>query len=552
MTLTETNNEQLNPATESVSVEELRQMMLDSVKDFKEGSVVGGRIIAVSGDEIIVDIGYKSEGVIAASEFRDISQVTIGDEISVYLESLEDFNGMVVLSKKIADKLQNWEKTVLACEEGRVIEGTIFKKVKGGFMVDIGMEAFLPASQVDLKPMKDMEAFVGTTHEFRVIKIDEARKNIVVSRRILLEEKRKKERDSLLKEIKVGDIRKGIVKNITDFGAFIDLCGIDGLLHITDITWKRISHPSEVLAIGDEIEVVILDFNREKERVSLGLKQKTSDPWSKIEEKYPVGTKVSGKVVNLMPYGAFLELEEGIEGLIHISELSWSKRVSNPAEILSLNDEIEAMVLNIDKDQRRISLGLKQITSNPWDNIHEKYAPEKKITGKIRNIASYGVFVELEDGIDGLIHVSDISWTKKISNPSEMFRKGDTVEAMVLSVDQENRKIALGIKQLSADPWAVIPEKYAVGQKVKCTITNITSFGAFAELEENIEGLIHISQICDRNIASVSECLKVGDAVEAEVIKVEPEERKLGLSTKDHFRALEMAGGSAAAEGSAE
>ncbi len=540
-TVTETNklNNNSNDGLDvpaAISAEDFRAMCLESVKDFKEGSVVPGTIIGITKDEVIVDIGYKSEGVIPVTEFRDLAKVQIGDRIDVYLEALEDINGMVVLSKKVADKLQNWERTVLACEEGRVIEGTIFKKVKGGFMVDIGMEAFLPASQVDIKPLRDMDPFVGVNCEFKVIKIDEARKNIVVSRRVLLEERRKKERERLLKEIQVGDLRPGTVKNITDFGAFIDLNGIDGLLHITDITWKRISHPSEVLAIGDKVEVVILDFDREKERVSLGLKQKTPDPWQKVEEKYPVGSKVRGKVVNLMPYGAFLELEEGIEGLIHISELSWSKRVTNPAEILKVSDVVDAMVLNIDKDQRRISLGLKQVTSNPWENIGDRYPVGKRIAGKVRNIASYGVFVELEDGIDGLIHVSDISWTKKVSNPSELFKKGDTIETMVLSVDQENKKIALGIKQLSSDPWQTIPEKYRVGQKVSCTITNITSFGAFAELEENVEGLIHISQISDRNVTSVGDYLKVGDTVEAEIIKIEPEERKLGLSTREYFR----------------
>lgn len=544
-----TNNPTLE---ESMTTDEIRQMCLDSIQDFQEGTVVSGNIISLTGDEAIVDIGYKSEGVIPISEFRDISKFNVGDTINVYLEAFEDQNGMVVLSKKVADKLENWEKTVLACEEGRIIEGHIFKKVKGGFMVDIGMEAFLPASQVDIKPLKDMESFVGMSFEFKVIKIDEARKNIVVSRRILLEERRKKDRDALLQEINVGDVRPGIVKNITDFGAFIDLNGIDGLLHITDITWKRISHPSEVLAIGDSIEVVILDFDKEKERVSLGLKQKTDDPWANIEDKYPVGSKVKGKVVNMMPYGAFLELEEGIEGLIHISELSWSKRISNPAEVLSLNDEVEAMVLNMDKDQRRISLGLKQVTSNPWDTILEKYPVESKITGKIRNIASYGVFVELEDGIDGLIHVSDISWTKKVSNPSDMFKKGDTVDALVLSVDQENKKIALGIKQLSPDPWISIPEKYQIGQTVECVVTNITTFGAFAEIEENVEGLIHISQICDKNITAVTECLNVGDKVEAVIIKVDAEERKLGLSTREYFRAKEIAGEDVGAEAKEE
>ena len=498
----------------------------------KEQTIVKGTIVKVTSDEVFVDIGYKSEGIIPIDEFRDISQYTVGETIDVFLETLEDQDGMVVISKQKADRIQNWEKTITCCEEGKTIQGKIYKKVKGGLMVDVGMDAFLPASQVDLQYHPDMDSYVGRVFEFKVIKINAERKNIVLSRRQLLEDQRKKDREGLLQQIKVGDIRTGAVKNITDFGVFVDLNGIDGLLHITDMTWGRISHPSEMLKVGDSVDVMIIGIDKEKERVSLGLKQKTQNPWESIGQKYPVGNKVQGKVVNIMPYGAFVELEEGIEGLIHISELSWTRRINHPSEVLSVGDVVEVMVLNIDKDSKKISLGIKQTEFNPWTVIDQKYPVGSRVHGRVRNITPYGVFLELEEGIDGLIHVSDLSWTKKITHPSEFVKKGDELDAVVLNVDRDNKKIALGLKQLTDNPWDAIEERFKVGDAVAGKITKITNFGAFLELGDGIEGLIHISQISTDNIKKVEDFFSVGQEINAKIIKVDKQEKRIALSTR--------------------
>ncbi len=514
-------------------VNELEKLLEESHKEYEEGAIVKGKIIKIDPKEVLVDVGFKSEGVIPASDFRDIKKFKEGDEIDVYIDSLEDQNGMIVLSKSKADKILNWEKTVKACEENKRIQGVVYKKVKGGLMVDIGMDAFLPASQIDIKHPKDLDSYIGQTFELKIIKISYQRRNVVVSRRQVIEEDRKIEREKLLKTLKPGDIVKGIVKNITDFGAFIDLHGIDGLLHITDMSWKRINHPSEMLSIGDEIDVMVLDFDREKERVSLGLKQKTKNPWEDIETKYPVGSKIKGKIVNIMPYGAFVELEDGIEGLIHISELSWTKRINHPSEMLSVGDTVECMILNVDKNQQKISLGLKQLEPNPWEKASEKYKPGDRIKGKIRNITSYGAFVELEEGIDGLIHISDMSWTKKVNHPSEIVKKGDEVEAVVLEIDIDNKRIALGLKQLEPNPWDEIKEKFKVGQAVKGIVTKITNFGAFVDLGNKVEGLIHISQVGTGRVDKITDVLNEGDEVEAKIINIDPEEKKIGLSIKE-------------------
>lgn len=517
------------------SGEDFRSLYASSLKQIKEGGLVKGRIVEVRRDEVLVDIGYKSEGVIPLAEFVDRSEIEVGNSIDVLLESLEDQNGMVVLSKQKAERLQNWERTINNCAEGKVIKGKVFRKVKGGLMVDIGMEAFLPASQIDVKHVKNIDEFLGKVYEFKIIKINAERKNVVLSRRQLLEETRKRDKDKLLSEIKIGDTRVGRVKNLTDFGAFIDLNGGDGLLHITDMSWGRINHPSEILKIGDEIEVVVLDLDREKERISLGLKQRTPNPWSKIEEKFPVGSRVRGKIVNLMPYGVFVELESGIQGLIHISELSWTRRCGHPSELFKLGDEVEAQVLSIDQKNEKISLGVKQLETPPWDNVDERYPVGKRVQGKVRNLTNYGLFVELEEGIDGLIHISDLSWSKKITNPADHYKKGDVVEAIVLSVDQDNKKISLGVKQLTHNPWERINELYHVGNVVKGRVSKVAGFGVFVELQDGIEGLVHNSQLQDSATETPSKPLKEGDEVTAKVVRIDPTEKKIALSIKEYL-----------------
>jgi small subunit ribosomal protein S1 len=499
---------------------------------FAAGSIVKGTIIEVGSKEVLVDIGYKSEGVISGAEFEDIKLVKVGDQIDVLIEKLEDKDGMVVLSKEKAEFKQNWERILTICNEGGTIAGKVKAIVKGGLIVNIGVEAFLPASQIDILTPKNLAQYVGNTYQFKVVKINQERQNIVLSRRELIEQERTERRQKLLAEMTPGDIRKGTVKNITDFGAFIDLNGIDGLLHITDMSWGRVGHPSEILKVGQDIDVVVLDINREKERVSLGLKQKLANPWDSIEAKYPVGAKVKGRVVNLVPYGAFVELESGVEGLVHVTELSWTKRVAKPSDMLKPDQEIEAVVLGINREVQKISLGLRQLEANPWDKAMEKYPAGTHVKGKIRNLTSYGAFIELEEGLDGMIHVSDMSWTRKINHPSEVLKKGDDVEAIVLEVDKTNQRIAVGMKQLGPDPWEGIDQLYKVGDLVTGKVTKLASFGAFIGLQHEIDGLVHISQISEERIDKIKNVLKVDQEVTARVIKIDKSDRRIGLSIK--------------------
>ena len=510
----------------------MEEAMKQSTMRFAAGEIVKGTIIEVRPKEVLVDIGYKSEGVISAVEFEDIKTVKVGDVIDVLIERLEDKDGMVVLSKEKAEFKQNWDKILTICNEGGTINGKVKSIVKGGLIVNIGVEAFLPASQIDIITPKNLAQYVGNNYNFKVVKINQERQNIVLSRRELIEQERTERRQKLLTDMVPGDIRKGTVKNLTDFGAFIDLNGIDGLLHITDMSWGRIGHPSELLKVGQDLDVVVLDVNKEKERVSLGLKQKMTNPWSNIESKFPVGTRVKGKVVNLVPYGAFVELEPGVEGLVHVTELSWTKRVAKPSDVLKPDQEVEAVVLGINRDEQKISLGIRQLEANPWDSAEKKYAPGTRVKGKIRNLTSYGAFIELEEGLDGMIHVSDISWTRKINHPSEVLKKGDEVEAVVLEVDKSNQRIAVGIKQLSQDPWANIDHYYKVGDLVTGNVTKLASFGAFVGLQHDIDGLVHISQISEERVDKIKNVLKVGQEVTARVVKIDKSDRRIGLSIK--------------------
>lgn len=507
-------------------------MYEETLKDFTEGSIVEGRIIGVRGDEALVDIGYKSEGLVPLSEFKDPEEAKSGATCEVLLESLENDDGMIVISKEKAELQRSWDRVLDHSQEGSVIKGIIKTRVKGGMIVDVGVDAFLPGSQIDVIPVRVPDEYIGKEFEFKVLKINQDRRNIVVSRRELLEEQRHEQKRQLLQEIQVGQVRKGLVKNITDFGAFVDLTGMDGLLHITDMSWGRINHPSEMLNVGQELEVLILDVDLEKERISLGLKQITDNPWEGIEAKYPIGSQIKGKVVNLVPYGAFIEIEEGVEGLVHVTEMSWTKRVNKASDVLNLGDEVSAVVLNINKDEQKISLGLRQMEDNPWDAVQEKYAIGSRIRGEVRNFTSYGAFVQLEDGIDGMIHVSDMSWTRKINHPSEVLTKGDEVECIVLEVDASNQRISLGLKQAQADPWTEITAKYKVGELVKGKVSKIASFGAFIEIEEGVDGLVHISQISDDRVQKVKDILQPGQEVEARIVKIDPNDRKIGLSIK--------------------
>ena len=510
----------------------MEEAMKQSDKRFAAGEIVKGTIIEVRPKEVLVDIGYKSEGSVPASEFEDIKTVRVGDAIDVLIEKLEDKDGMVVLSKEKAEFKKNWDKILTICNEGGTIAGKVKAVVKGGLLVNIGVEAFLPASQIDIIPPKNLQGYVGNTYDFKVVKINQDRQNIVLSRRELIEQERNERRQKLLAEMTPGDIRKGTVKNITDFGAFIDLNGLDGLLHITDMSWGRIGHPSEILKVGQEIDVVVLDINREKERVSLGLKQKLANPWDNIETKYPVGARVKGRVVNLVPYGAFVELEPGVEGLVHVTELSWTKRIAKPSDVVRQGQDIEAVVLGINREEQKISLGVRQLEANPWDKALEKYPPGTRVKGKIRNLTSYGAFIELEEGLDGMIHVSDISWTRKINHPSEVLKKGDEVEAVVLEIDKSNQRISVGVKQLSEDPWTNIDKYYKVGDLVSGKVTKLASFGAFVGLQHDIDGLVHISQVSEERVDKIKNVLKVGQEVTARVIKIDKSDRRIGLSIK--------------------
>ena len=511
----------------------MEEAMSQSQTSFVAGQIVKGTIIEIRSKEIMVDIGYKSEGSVPTNEFEDLEEdLKIGDQVDVLIIQLEDREGMVVLSHEQAIFKQNWDNIRAICEEGGRIKGRIKAAVKGGLIVNIGVEAFLPSSQIDVNTPADLDGLVGQAFEFKVVKLNLERQNIVLSRRELLEEERSEQRAQLLGEMVPGDVRKGTVKNLTDFGAFIDLNGLDGLLHVTDMSWGRITHPSQLLIVGQELEVVVLDINKETERVSLGLKQKQENPWENIDDKYPIGEKVSGKVVNLMPYGAFVELEPGVEGLVHVTELSWTKRINKPSEVLKADDEIEAIVLGINRDEQKISLGVRQLDTNPWDLAQEKYPVGSKVTGKIRNLTSYGAFMGLEEGLDAMIHVSDISWTRKINHPSEVLKKGMEVEAEVLEVDRDNQRISAGMKQLAEDPWETIDNYYKVGDLVKGKVSKLASFGAFVGLEHDIDGLVHISQVSEERIDKIKNALKVDEEVNARVIKIDRADRRIGLSIK--------------------
>jgi len=497
-----------------------------------QNEIVKGTVIEVRAKEVLVDIGYKSEGIIPLNEFLEPASVVVGQEIDVLIEKLENKEGTVVLSHQKAEFKKNWDRILTICNEGGRVMGKVTAVVKGGLIVNVGVEAFLPSSQLDVITPKNLQTFVGNTYEFKVVKINQERQNIVLSRRELIEAERNDKRGKLLAEMVPGDIRKGIVKNITDFGAFIDLNGLDGLLHITDMSWGRLGHPSEILKVGQELDVVVLDVNKEKERVSLGLKQKLANPWDQIETKFPIGTKVKGKVVSLVPYGAFVQLEPGVEGLIHVTELSWTKRVAKPSDVLKQDQEVEAIVLGINREEQKISLGVRQLESNPWDGAAAKYTVGTKVKGQVRNLTSYGAFVELEEGIDGMVHVSDMSWTRKINHPSEMMKKGDVVEATVIEVDRPNQRIALGMKQLEVDPWANIETLYKVGDLVTGKVTKLASFGAFVGLQHEIDGLVHISQISEERVDKIKNVLKPGQEVSARVVKIDKNERRIGLSIK--------------------
>ena len=509
----------------------LSELIAGSFRTYHEGSIVKGRILEIKPQIVLVDIGYKSEGAIPSSEFED-EEIHVGDEIEVLLEKLENDEGMVVLSKEKAAHKQNWDKIYRVFLDGGLVKGKVKSVVKGGLMVNVGVEAFLPGSQIDIIPPKDLNEYVGKVYEFKIVKVNDDRKNIVLSRREVIEAERAEQRMKFLDGVKPGDKVEGIVKNITDFGAFVDLNGMDGLLHITDMTWGRLNHPSELLTIGQKINVEILEVNREKERVSLGMKQLLDNPWDNIEARFPVGTKVPGTVTKLVAYGAFVEIVEGVEGLIHVSELSWTKRIARPSDVLTVGQKVEAVVLGISKDERKISLGVRQLDINPWDNIDERFPIGAKMKGKVRNLTAYGAFVELEEGIDGMIHVSDLSWTRKINHPSEILKKGQEVEATILEIDKTNQRISLGIKQLDADPWSLIDTRFKVGDLVKGKVAKIASFGAFIELEDDIDGLVHISQLSEDHVAKVKDVLNVGQEVEARVIKVDKVERRIGLSVK--------------------
>ncbi|MEQ9823845.1 MAG: 30S ribosomal protein S1 [Puniceicoccaceae bacterium] len=511
----------------------MEELLAESnIQPLVEGTIIPGTITEIRQSEVIVDIGAKSEGAIPHVEFIDVGELEVGSQIEVFLEKIEDKDGNPVVSFDKAEQKKNWENILAKCEEGSVVQGRVKAKVKGGLMISIGVDSFLPSSQIDIQPPKNLDQYVGQTYDFKVLKINQERRNIVVSRRELIEEQRAEKRRTLLEEVKPGDRRRGIVKNTTDYGAFIDLDGLDGLLHITDMSWGRISHPSEMVKTGEEIEVMIIEVDREKERVSLGLKQLNANPWEKIEEKYPVGGRITGKVVNLVQYGAFIEIEEGVEGLVHVTEMSWTKRINKPSEVLKIGEEVDAVVLGIQKDEQKISLGLRQLEENPWDMARHNYPVGARVRGQVRNLTSYGAFVELEEGIDGMVHVSDMSWTRKINHPSEMLKKGDEVDAIVLDVDAANQRISLGMKQVTDDPWLSIEKYFKMGDVVEGQITKITSYGFFVQLSHDIDGLVHISQISEDRIEKIKEHHNVGDTVNARVIKIDRDDRRIGLSIK--------------------
>src|SRR5215468_343832 len=522
---------------------DVEQWLPPEEQNFEVNKIVTGRVVNIVGDDVVVDVGYKSEGIIPLQEWRDeadeaIHPPKVGEEIQVLLDAVEDEGGAIVLSYRKAKRQKEWEDVIAKHKEGDVVAGLVTRKIKGGLLVNIGVNVFLPASQVDIRRPPDIADYINKTIECKILKIDEARRNIVVSRRKLIEDQREEMKKRLLSEIEPGQIRKGVVKNIADFGAFVDLGGIDGLLHITDMSWGRVANPHEMVHIDQQLEVYIISVDKDREKIALGLKQKSPSPWANVEAKYPISTRHTGEVVNVMSYGAFVKLEPGIEGLVHISEMSWTKRINHPSELVSIGDQVEVQVLNINKDKQEICLGMKQVQPNPWDKVAERYPPGTVISGTVRNLTNYGAFIEIEEGIDGLLHVSDMSWVRKVAHPSEVVNKGDTVKCVVLNVDQERKRVALGLKQMASDPWeGDIPGRYHPGELKKGKVTKLTNFGVFVELEPGLEGLLHISELADHKIESPEEVVKVGDEVEVKVLRVDAADRKVGLSRKQLHQA---------------
>jgi small subunit ribosomal protein S1 len=525
------------PRTEGEGAEERMEDWFkegSSTSEFEEGEVVRGRVVHVGTSEVLVDVGYKSEGAIPIEEFhRHGGLPKVGEEIEVYLEAKEDAEGLIVLSKDKADKIKVWDAITQAYEKGSPVEGRVVEVVKGGLSVDVGVKAFLPGSQVDLRPVKNLAAMIGQPVRARVIKLNRRRGNVVLSRRAVLEEEREEKKKHTLEVLAEGMVLTGTVKNITDYGAFIDLGGIDGLLHVTDMSWGRVGHPSEIFQVGDQVEVVVLHFDRESGRVSLGYKQKSSDPWERVEQTYAPGTKVRGRVVSLTNYGAFIELEAGVEGLVHVSEMSWTRRVRHPSKIVNVGDEVEVIVLDVNRGAKRISLGMKQVEPDPWATIDERYRVGSRVTGKVRNLTDFGAFIELEPGVDGLLHISDMSWTRSVGHPSEVLKKGQELDSQILNIDKENKRISLGIKQIQPDPWTTVAQRYPMGSRVTGKVVRLTDFGAFVELEPGVDGLLHISQMSHRPVGSPSEIVNVGDELTLLVIRVDPNERRIGLSLKE-------------------
>lgn len=503
-----------------------------AIAHLEPGQIVKGMVTEIRQNEVVIDIGAKSEGVVKLSEFDDPNEVQVGQEVEVFLEKLEDQNGNPLICYDKAQQQKNWEHISATAEEGGIVTGRIKGKTRGGLLVGIGIDAFLPSSQLDVLPVKNVEQYIGRTYDFKIVKINYERKNIVLSRRELIEEERKEKSRQLLEDIKVGDIVHGVVKNITDYGAFVDLDGLDGLLHITDMSWGRVTHPSQILRVGEEINVMVIDVDKDKERVSLGLKQTIANPWDSIDQRYPIGACVHGKVVNLVPYGAFVELEDGVEGLVHVTEMSWTKKIAKPSDVLKIGQEIEAVVIGIQKDEQKIALGLRQLEENPWEEIAAKYPVGIVVKGAVQNLTNYGAFIEIEPGIHGMVHISDASWTRKVKNLEEVFKVGDMVEAVVLSVDSDGHRIALGVKQLEDNPWGNIQDYFKIGDIVKGNVVKITNFGAFVELEHHIDGFIHIGQIREEHVEKIRDVLKVGDEVSARVIKIDAENQRIALSVK--------------------
>ena len=530
------------PRTEGEGAEERMEDWFkedSTTSEFEEGEVVRGRVVHVGSSEVLVDVGYKSEGAIPIEEFhRHGGLPKVGEEIEVYLEAKEDSEGLIVLSKDKADKIKVWDAVTQAYEKGSPVEGRVVEVVKGGLSVDVGVKAFLPGSQVDLRPVKNLASLIGQSVRARVIKLNRRRGNVVLSRRAVLEEEREEKKKHTLEVLAEGMVLTGTVKNITDYGAFIDLGGIDGLLHVTDMSWGRVGHPSEIFQVGDQVEVVVLHFDRESGRVSLGYKQKSSDPWERVEQTYAPGTRVRGRVVSLTNYGAFVELEAGVEGLVHVSEMSWTRRVRHPSKIVNVGDEVEVIVLDVNRGAKRISLGMKQVEPDPWATIDERYRVGARISGKVRNLTDFGAFIELEPGVDGLLHISDMSWTRSVGHPSEVLKKGQELDSQILNIDKENKRISLGLKQIQPDPWTTVAQRYPMGSRVTGKVVRLTDFGAFVELEPGVDGLLHISQMANRPVGSPAEIVNVGDELGLLVIRVDPNERRIGLSLKELAHAV--------------